>query len=424
MLKKMKRKIILIEVLAFMMVTVVIIATINIVSHQQVVKNAHQTLEILAANQGELIDDDADLQGKHYVVKDYDMGFNSRITVETQYSTRFFYAVVNAHGTIVDKDLTHIAAVSDRELQTYVRRALRSKRKESNLGNYRYLRVDGEEEYQGDTLIYFVDCYMAQNYVRYIMHISLLIGGICMLLVCVFVNFLSGWAMRPMVENLQRQKQFVTDASHELKTPLAAISANVDVLELVSGEKEISGKIRRQVNQLSTLVNEMLTLTRLGDVEDTRSEAQDLSLDQLLRPLLSDFQPRVEQKDITLVTEVEEDLHLRGVDKELSRLLSVFLDNAVKYCTESGTITVKACRNGKKIHFSVCNSYEGIPEQDLPYLFERFYRSDNSRTRQTGSYGIGLSIAKAIVEKHCGTIGAANTPEGAMFYFDLPQNLK
>ena len=90
MLKKMKRKIILIEVLAFMMVTVVIIATINIVSHQQVVKNAHQTLEILAANQGELIDDDADLQGKHYVVKDYDMGFNSRITVETQYSTRFF----------------------------------------------------------------------------------------------------------------------------------------------------------------------------------------------------------------------------------------------------------------------------------------------------------------------------------------------
>ena len=135
MLKKMKRKIILIEVLAFMMVTVVIIATINIVSHQQVVKNAHQTLEILAANQGELIDDDADLQGKHYVVKDYDMGFNSRITVETQYSTRFFYAVVNAHGTIVDKDLTHIAAVSDRELQTYVRRALRSKRKDKNLAD-------------------------------------------------------------------------------------------------------------------------------------------------------------------------------------------------------------------------------------------------------------------------------------------------
>ena len=220
------------------------------------------------------------------------------------------------------------------------------------------------------------------------------------------------------------RREFSANVSHELKTPLAAISANVDVLELINDNPDsidTTKKIKRQVSQMSTLINEMLALARMNSMESKNEAPVSINVSSLLEQQIDDIMPIVKSKDITLHHEIANNLSCMGKLKEISRLFSVLLDNATKYCTFGGNINISLAKEGKNIHFKISNSSEPIDKHDLEHIFDRFYRANKARTRAEGSYGIGLSIAKAIVENHNGKIVAKNAADGIQFSVVIPQ---
>lgn len=244
-----------------------------------------------------------------------------------------------------------------------------------------------------------------------------------MMVVCIFVYYFSGKIIRPMEKNVSLQKQFVTDASHELKTPLAAISANVDVLELMNDNPDAEAttkKIKNQIFQLNTLINEMLTLTKINSTEYMEQPFETLNISNIILQQLSDMEPVMKQKNITLKTSITENVQCMARAKEISRLFSVLLDNAIKYCTEDGVIRIRLSKDYRNIHYTITNSSKPLDKIELDHIFDRFYRGDKARTRKEGSYGIGLSIAKAIVTNHKGKITAKNTPNGVQFAVHIP----
>lgn len=413
MFKKLRKQIIVIELAAFLFVTVVILASINIIYHVQINRSAHQVLTILAENDGHLSNDDS----KKY--NDYAIGFNSIMNEETPYNTRYFFVEVDKNGEITDYNLNHIAAISEDNVSKIVNKVYNRSQKEGSVSTYRYLK----KSTLSGMMIYFVDCYMQQQYFSYILKVSLLIGGLCMLIICIFVYYFSGKIISPMEKNVSLQKQFVTDASHELKTPLAAISANVDVLELINNNPDaetITKKIKNQIFQLNTLINEMLTLTKINSTEYMEQPFENVNISSIILQQISDMEPVMKQKNITLKTSITENVQCMVRTKEISRLFSVLLDNAIKYCTEDGVIRIKLSKDYRNIHYIITNSSKPLDKNDLDHIFDRFYRGDKARTRKEGSYGIGLSIAKAIVTTHKGKITAKNTPNGVQFAVHIP----
>jgi len=421
MLKSFRRKVICIQLVSFLAVTAIILFAINVVARQQVQRSAHQMLKMLSQNDGKMPVDDFEERNEktHTIIigdETYEIEFGNDISVETPYSIRYFSIYVDGEGNVIHYDLTHIAAISEHDVDFYVKTALASPSKESSIGYYRFLKKTEDDV----TQIYFMDCYSKYMYVTYLMRWSLFLMGICIFLDSLIVYYLSGIVIGPIVENFKRQKQFYADASHELKTPVAAIQANVDVLELVSGSNEITEKIKRQTKQLGKLINEMLTLTKLEDRSVINEECTDFDLSQMLKLQTEDIEARAAAENKTIKVEIEENIVYRGIENDIYKLCSILLDNAVKYCQESGTIIVSLKNDRKCRKIIVHNTCKAIPSQDLEHLFDRFYRGDETRNRDSGSYGIGLSIAKAIVEGHKGRINARNEDDGVTFEVVLP----
>lgn len=415
MFKKLRRRIIIIELAAFFMVTFVIVGFINIETHYQVNKNANQILNVLKENNG-MIPKMKDNKNSDDVDEDKDLGFGTKFNNETRYTTRYFSVKTDEEGNIIEQDLSHIASVSKNKIENYTATVLRRNRERGAVGDFRFLKVKNGNI----TVIYFVNCYSQLKYLRYMMEISLGIGALCLVIITIFVYILSGKAIEPMKKNMERQKRFVTDAGHELKTPLAAISVNADVLSLQIGENETLNKIKKQTAKMDTLIQEMLTLAKMEDFDFENEQFTEVNMSNLIRDCVAEFDAAIAKKEIRLKENISEDLILKGQEREFNRLISVLMDNAVKYCTEKGKITVTAKKNRNMVHVVVKNTAENIKEIDLKRLFDRFYRTDSSRSRDTGGYGIGLSIAKAITDRYKGSICAKKGKGEVSFIFDIP----
>ncbi|MBO4391342.1 MAG: HAMP domain-containing histidine kinase [Lachnospiraceae bacterium] len=405
--QKLRVKIVLVETLAFLFVTVLIVGTINAVNYNQMVRSAHSYLTLLEQSHGVIPDVGMPHEGEEEedVIR---LGYGRSLTPETRFTTRFFITVINEKGQLVDYNLENTAAVSSQTVGNYATSAGLRHEKEAMVGSYRFLK--SPDPVTGLTTIYFVDCTNTLAYNRYVFQMSVLIACVCMLLVFLLVYAFSDRAIRPMVENMQLQRQFITDAGHELKTPLAAISANADVLEMMVGKNEMIDKIKRQTMQMSELVNEMLTLSKMDGADMEPANLEDVDFTALVRNNTEDIRSRAEGEGKKLEVNLDEAIHVKGVRKDLTRMVSVLTDNAVKYCASEGTIRVRLSFSARTATLEVMNHSEPIPDEELPRLFERFYRTDASRSRDTGSYGIGLSIAKAAAENHKGRITVKNIP--------------
>ena len=239
----------------------------------------------------------------------------------------------------------------------------------------------------------------------------------CICLAWLLVALFSKRAIKPLVENAVMQKQFITDAGHELKTPLTVISANMDVLALETGENEWVQSTKKQVANMRGLVNELIYLSRL-DEEDAKLKREDVDLSRVVRDASEPFAGMAEFSGKTMSVEVEDSVHISGDGAALQRLTSILCDNAVKYAPEGDAIRVRLKQDKRGIAFSVENGLKQPLSQDqIAHLFDRFYRTDESRNRESGGYGIGLSVAKAIVEKHRGTIRAVQSKDGQRIRF-------
>lgn len=344
-----------------------------------------------------------------------DRGFfqsHTRIREEVR-SARTFWILIGKDGEILDEDIERMVSLTQKEAEEKAKDLYanwkETKKSEGMIQKLKY-RVKDNKHGPG-VWVFFLDT-TTQFYSRMSMMLaSLYVGGICWLLMLLLAFLLSKRAIRPIAENIERQKQFVTNAGHEIKTPLAIIMANTDAMELIQGESKWSKNIRSQTVRLNGLMQTLLTLSRM---EEQTFEYTTVALSQLLEETVQPYNESVAVQHIMLTTEIEPNVWLRGNEESLRQLISILLDNARKYTKKDGRIDVCLSSGNGKAVFEVKNTCDTLPKAPPEKLFERFYRGDDARTQKSGGYGIGLSVAKAIVESHKGTIQAVYGSEPSM----------
>lgn len=334
---------------------------------------------------------------------------------ETLYTTRYFSVHINKDGDIIRTDTNHIAAVSKEEAADYAYQVMDSGKSTGFLGIYKYATIEREEGIR----IVFLDCNDKISSCMTVVVTSLVIGGSSYLLLLFLITALSRKVVQPVIKNLERQKQFVSDAGHELKTPIAIISANADVLSLTMTDNQWIHSIKNQTRRMDDLVKELLMLNRIEEKKEV-SKFQEISLSEIAEDMVNSFGILAEQKEKMLTANVEQGLLMKGDKNEIRNIFSVLLDNAIKYSLPKSEIKLCVQREKHKYKITVQNHCEPITEGNLDNMFERFYRLDSSRSRETGGFGIGLSIAKEAVKLHKGTIRVDYTKkEGICFIVEL-----
>lgn len=242
--------------------------------------------------------------------------------------------------------------------------------------------------------------------------ISLVIGSLSFLLVLIIIILASRKAVRPMEESYLRQKQFVTDAGHELKTPLTVISANNELSRMIYGDSEWFDSIDNQVTKMNRLIGSLITLARMD--EEQSPVFAPFNLSDAVYDTAKSFEHLIHAKGKLLTFDIEDDIIYSGDESKIRQTISILMDNAAKYCDKKGKIAVKLTAK-KQICLQVINDYTQALDCDLNRVFERFYRADKARTPD-GSYGLGLSIAKSIVELHKGKIYARRMEHGRIMF--------
>ncbi len=240
------------------------------------------------------------------------------------------------------------------------------------------------------------------------MVITIIVGTCGFIAIYIIAKEISKIIVKPIAESFDKQKQFVSDASHELKTPLAVIEANADVLQSKVGENKWLTYIQNEVQSMNKLVNDLLTLARMENV-DSNNQVFDLSKE--VQMSIAVFESMIYENKIKLETNIADGIEFKGEKEDIKHIISIILDNAIKHTKEKGKIIVDVAKEKNSIKIEIKNQGDPIPEEEREKIFERFYRVDKARNRNEKRYGLGLSIAKGIVEKYNGTI-EANSKDG------------
>ena len=438
MINKLRRKFVLIAVLSLFVVELVIVGVINGLNFYNVNEQANTLLQLISDGGGKFPDTLTGEQIKRYEKKkaydsetsepssgeekpeppDADKRNKStkvigagEVDLETRYSTRYFTVTTNLENDIKQINTSRIAAVSAKEAKSYAQDILDSDSKTGYTDNYKYLiTTKGEEK-----LVIFVDMNSDIQTARNFFFISLLVAFGSLVVVTVLVAVFSKRAIRPAVENMERQKRFIVDTGHEIKTPLAIISANTEVIEMLDGGNEWLESIKHQTKRLSDLVQRLLKLAKMEDEVIQEMVVTEFNISDAVADTAEPFITLAKSKNKDIELDIAEGLRFTGDEASVRELVSILTENAVKYAVENTTIKISLSRHGRETHLSVFNKGEPISEESLERLFDRFYREDSSRTRETGGSGIGLSIARSIVTAHKGSISAKNTDGGILF---------
>ncbi len=411
MTKALRRRIIAVAMVSMLSVLAVIIAAANIAGYAQVRSNADRVLEVLVENGGvfdriqdippmddgelpEKKDGETDPAGKRPGGKN-----PAWFSAETPYETRFFFGTVTDDG-VISVNTGSIAAVSEVEAKDFLLRAYGSRSEKGYITRYRYAKKAGED----GTFVVMVDCTRQLDTAASFLQYSILISLIGSCAVFLLVLLLSRAAVKPAEESYAKQKRFITDSGHELKTPLAVISANAEVLEAEYGENEWTRSIRHQVDRMAELTSRLTRLARMDEqAGDGVREA--LPLTALTRDSVSAFGAPAETAGKRLSAEIADGVWVMGDRENLLQLLSILLDNAVKYAR--GEIGVTLTRRAGRATLTVRNDVaEPVARGSLNCFFDRFWRGDASRSQATPGFGIGLSLAQSIVTSLGGSIRA------------------
>lgn len=318
-------------------------------------------------------------------------------------SAVYFTVRVDSNNNIFEIDTDRIADISDDEAKELFQAVKESGTDEGKIQNFRYKASKNERD--GSTVYLFLDTTIQLRNILSVVFFSVVAGIFCWLAMLFFVVLISKRVVRPIAENISRQKQFVTDAGHEIKTPLAIILSNTEAMELYEGENKWSKNIREQTIRLSGLMQNLLTLAK-ADEGQSVIKWENFSLSLTAEETLNMFSEPIELKGLTVTKQIEENIFFKADKEQIRRLMSVLFDNAVKYSPTNGEVHIFLQRHGKSIVFGIRNDCENLPQCTPDKLFDRFYRADDARTREKGGYGIGLSAAKTIVELYGGTIKA------------------
>lgn len=275
---------------------------------------------------------------------------------------------------------------------------LNSGEEKGTIEGYNYL-VDKTDKY---TLVVFLDRSEFNRNIDTLIKYTVIYGVISLLVIFVLALILSKLIIKPLEQNDKKQRQFVSDAGHELKTPVSVISANADVLEDEIGENKWLSNIRYENERMSSLIKQLMQLAK-SEKDDNQKEQLDFS--KLVIGEILPFESVAYDKGIIInYDEVESGVTVKGNRASLGQLVSILVDNAIEHSTDSAEVVVKLSNVRGKAQLSVSNKGENIPEEKRELIFERFYRIDESRAEKKNHYGLGLAIAKSITESHGGEI--------------------
>lgn len=324
---------------------------------------------------------------------------------EASYGLRFFSVTYNYQGEVIAVDLSHVRLI-DREQAIEASQVASDPATITGLGRYEnYLYKEGPV--QDGTMVVFLDCSIQLANTRDVIMNTVLLSLAALVAAFVSVFFFSKRAIRTEVENAKRQQQFVTNAGHELKTPIAVIRANTELTEMMSGETEWTQSTMRQVDRLDGLVRDLMTIARGEERASTNIDMADVDVTQVVGSAVESFRGPAVTKGIELTSDVAEGVSMRANDKTIEQLVCLLVDNAIKYCDGEGRVDVclSPARFGRGCTLVVSNDYAAGADVDYRRFFDRFYREDTSHENQQG-YGIGLSVAESICKSYNGSIKA------------------
>lgn len=417
MIKKLRIKFITASMLSLALVLLVILGGINAMSYRKAVADADAILAVLAASQGRfpqkmLPGENGGFPKEPPESKTFGDGMLRKrgFSDETPYESRFFSVLLDEKGQVLGTDTGMIAAVDQSTAGEYARQVWSSGRSRGFLGDYRFIR-SGED---GGVRVIFLDCGRSLSNFRAVLLASISISLLGLLAVLLLLVLFSRRIVTPVAESYEKQRRFITDAGHEIKTPLTIIGADADLLELEWGENEWLTDIKRQTQRLTGLTRDLIKLSRM-DEERPQLSCIEFPLSDVTEEVVQSFQGPAKAQKKELVMEIQPLLSFTGDENAIRQLVSILLDNAVKYSPEGGKISVGLEKEGRFVKLSVSNTTaQPVEREQLNRLFDRFYRADSSRSQATGGYGLGMSIARSIVVAHRGKIQATSPGENIL----------
>ena len=411
MLDKLRIKFNLISVFALFATLVFAVGLTTAINMDLTRRNARKTLQYIIENDGSIPErprdpSDNNREVDYTVIRFLNEIFhreemnNEMDSPEFYYITRYFAILYEADGSISEIITNHISSITEEEAETYGNLALSEKASFGKNEGYYYQVADRDG---GGKIVVDLDStnmFLANARIFYIALSLMMIGVIISM---IFTAFFSRWALKSEVENAEIQKRFVTNASHELKTPLAVIRANTEMLEILEGENEWTQSTIRQVDHMTGLIQNLVTIVR-ADEKLQDGDLQKCDVSKIFKDTVENYRIVIEQDNKKLTEEIDKDIHMYAMEAQIRELCTILIDNAIKYCDDEGTISVGLHSSGKAVELTVANDYKEGENVDYKRFFERFYREDASHNMDKGGYGIGLSIAESIVNQYKGSI--------------------
>ena len=456
MVKKLRRKFIAITMLAVIGVLALLIGTINVINYRSVCDTADERIEFIAergvaadsdrpdnaspgktdpgqisqdrmdpkeTNPGDMHSEEANPEGEDPKdLRNPDDSFRLRdiwqqdaLNEESVFDTRYFVVSFDADGNVTEVNADNIAAIDEAEAEEVAEKLLSSDNSAGFYREYRYMRSESET---GGVTYILMDASRELASFKSFRNASIFISILGIVLVFILVTVISGYVTRPMTESYVKQKQFITEASHEIKTPIAIIQANTEVIEIENGESDWTRGITNQTRRLKEMTENLVLMSRMEE-DQPLVLAEDVDLSALVESCLEDYDAPIIANDKNLVKNITPDLHLTGDAKALSKMLSLLMDNAIKYSTARSDIEVALKKSGRKKVLSISNGVEGMENGKHDELFGRFYRADESHNSRTGGQGIGLATVSSIVTAHGGSTHAVCADNKLTFQITL-----
>ena len=421
MIRKLRSKFTAAAMLSLFLVLAVLMGAVNVYNYHRVSAEADQILSMLSQNRGRFPqwmtggrDRPEAGEGGWYAPgmeppSDDRLQDRKGVSPELPFESRFFSVVVDGNGLAAELDLDNIAAVNKSEAASMAERAAAAGKSGGYIGQYRYC----VSEQDGAVRVTFLDCSRSLSNFRSFLTASVIVSLAGLGAVFLLTLWLSGRFTRPVAESYEKQRQFITDAGHELKTPLTIIDADAELLAMDLPDSEWIGDIRAQTRRLAALTNDLVFLSKM---DEDRLELQriEFPFSDMVSETVQTFRSRAIRENKELSARIEPMLSFCGDERSLRQLVNILLDNALKYSPEGGSVDVELQKAARGLSLSVTNACDAVPEGDLDRLFDRFYRAERSRSSETGGHGLGLSIARAVVTAHKGRITASSPAENTV----------
>lgn len=408
-ISRLRFKLIAVSMAVTLLILGLIVGGINYINFKKVIDNADTTINYLTNNYNTEEtrpsppdrdwDDNWDDYGH----------FDDGISPEVKFESRYFVVSFDSEGNVASSDTKHVFAVSEEDSIKIAKKIYEGSSDRGFYRNFRYAKIS----LNGYNAVMCLDVYNGLSSANYFLIVSLSASFIGWITVFIIVLAFSKRIVAPVSKSYERQKRFISDAGHEIKTPLAIIEADIGVMEINEGENEWLDDIKTQVRRLARLTNDLIHLSKLDEGKDSLKFI-DFSVSDLAKETVTSFTGLATVNNKKLEANIQPNLTLNGDTESIRELLTILLDNAIKYSTGDGNISIEVKKKNGHIVIEASNSAKNLTKENAEHLFDRFYRADESRNSETGGHGIGLSMAKAIVEAHKGKISAEVTDDGEL----------